>query len=121
MGKDLAATVRVWQAPVERVWMKEAKEEMERELTVHVVTVVCMRHVAARVMTLLRDWTVDTEPESFGVGWRLVCRFPEAGVLFSVDQGVRVHLWSEVVIVLIPDDSLCGGATVTSRWVCPEV
>lgn len=102
-------------------WMDEARKDLERSLTVHVVTLVCMRAVACRVMHQLRDYQINGEIEEFGVGFRFVCALPEGGLRLIVDRGVVLELGRRTVVVVLPDDALCGGATVTSRWTCLEV
>lgn len=97
-------------------WANEARKDMERELTVHVVAIVCMRAVGVRLMHQLREFAVQNEMEEFGVGFRFPCRFPEGGVSLIVDRSLIVQLSGDTVVVLLPDDALCGGATVTSRW-----
>ena len=56
-----------------------------------------------------------------GLGFQVLCRFGSGGVRLRVDRRVSVVLDGDVEVLVLAEDALVGGATVSSRWSSPDV
>ena len=93
--------------------------ELQGELTVHVVTVCCAWPLAEEMVKNMWTWARGEVINLSGVGLECPLEFPEEGGKFCVDEGVWLILRGRVRMIVLLDDAICGGATITSRWTSP--
>lgn len=100
---------------------EEHREELMRELSVHVVTVSCGREWAEQLVAELRTWMVREPVFTPPALTTFECTFTTLGTYLKVDRNTLLWLSENVLVMVILDDSLSGGATISSRWARPSV